>query len=42
MAAGERPAGVSDNNSTTALAYSVAGAALLAGAGTLVLRRRNG
>ncbi|MEW2068705.1 hypothetical protein [Streptomyces sp. NPDC007346] len=41
VAAGERPAGTGDN-STTALAGSVAGAALLAGAGTLVLRRRNG
>lgn len=41
VAAGERPAGTGDNG-TTALAGSVAGAALLAGAGTLVLRRRNG
>ncbi|MFF2539132.1 hypothetical protein [Streptomyces cyaneofuscatus] len=42
VAAGERPAGTGGDNSTTALAGSVAGAALLAGAGTLVLRRRNG
>ncbi|MFJ7330491.1 MULTISPECIES: hypothetical protein [Streptomyces] len=41
VAAGERPAGTGDN-STTALAGSVAGFALLAGAGTFVLRRRNG
>ncbi|MFG3408414.1 hypothetical protein [Streptomyces sp. NPDC048142] len=40
VAAGERPAGSGDN-STTVLAGSVAGAALLAGAGTLVLRRRS-
>ncbi|MEU3831144.1 hypothetical protein AB0E97_00660 [Streptomyces microflavus] len=41
VAAGERPAGAGDN-STTAIAGSVAGFALLAGAGTFVLRRRNG
>ncbi|MFJ6615484.1 hypothetical protein ACIQPT_34995 [Streptomyces sp. NPDC091289] len=40
VAAGERIAGSGDN-STTVLAGSVAGAALLAGAGTLVLRRRS-
>ncbi|MFH9756027.1 hypothetical protein [Streptomyces griseus] len=40
VAAGERPAGSGDN-STAVLAGSVAGAALLAGAGTLVLRRRS-
>ncbi|MFD4022618.1 hypothetical protein ACFWRV_03745 [Streptomyces sp. NPDC058576] len=41
VAAGERPAGSGDN-STAVLAGSAAGAALLAGAGTLVLRRRSG
>ncbi|MEU6045868.1 hypothetical protein ABZ843_20350 [Streptomyces fimicarius] len=40
VAAGERPAGSGDN-SAAVLAGSVAGAALLAGAGTLVLRRRS-
>ncbi|MFE6984651.1 hypothetical protein [Streptomyces griseus] len=40
VAAGERPAGSGDN-STAVLAGSVAGAALLAGAGTIVLRRRS-
>ncbi|MFD5200490.1 hypothetical protein ACFWM7_10130, partial [Streptomyces sp. NPDC058375] len=40
VAAGERAAGSGDN-STAVLAGSVAGAALLAGAGTLVLRRRS-
>ncbi|MFI0054883.1 hypothetical protein [Streptomyces griseus] len=40
VAAGERPAGSGDN-STAVLAGSVAGTALLAGAGTLVLRRRS-
>ncbi|MFF7493628.1 hypothetical protein [Streptomyces rubiginosohelvolus] len=40
VAAGERQAGNSDN-STALLAGSVAGTALLAGAGTLVLRRRS-
>ncbi|MDX3484304.1 hypothetical protein [Streptomyces sp. ID05-18] len=39
VAAGERPAGSGDN-STAVLAGSVAGTALLAGVGTLVLRRR--
>ncbi|MFI1223391.1 MULTISPECIES: hypothetical protein [unclassified Streptomyces] len=39
VAAGERP--VSGDNSTAVLAGSVAGAALLAGAGTIVLRRRS-
>ncbi|WP_278191883.1 hypothetical protein [Streptomyces sp. TRM75563] len=40
VAAGERPEGSGDN-STAVLAGSVAGAALLAGAGTIVLRRRS-
>ncbi|MFI7892665.1 hypothetical protein ACIFUY_15575 [Streptomyces sp. CACIS-1.16CA] len=40
VAAGERPAGSGDN-STALLAGSAAGAALLAGAGTFVLRRRS-
>ncbi len=40
VAAGERPAGSGDN-STALLAGSTAGAALLAGAGTFVLRRRS-
>ncbi|CAM5661398.1 hypothetical protein [Streptomyces badius] len=40
VAAGERPVGSGDN-STALLAGSAAGAALLAGAGTLVLRRRS-
>ncbi|MBV7243131.1 hypothetical protein [Streptomyces sp. MW-W600-10] len=40
VAAGERPSGSGDN-STAVLAGSVAGAALLAGAGTIVLRRRS-
>lgn len=40
VAAGERPASSGDN-STAVLAGSVAGAALLAGAGTIVLRRRS-
>ncbi|MER7696010.1 hypothetical protein [Streptomyces sp. NPDC096095] len=40
VAAGERPAG-GGANSTAPLAGSVAGAALLAGAGTIVLRRRS-
>ncbi|MFJ6808300.1 hypothetical protein ACIQRK_20090 [Streptomyces anulatus] len=39
VAAGERPAGSGDN-STAVLAGSVAGTALLAGVGTIVLRRR--
>lgn len=39
VAAGERPAGGGDN-STAVLAGSVAGTALLAGVGTIVLRRR--
>ncbi|MEV6075639.1 hypothetical protein AB0L80_11115 [Streptomyces sp. NPDC052069] len=39
VAAGERPAGGGD--STTALVGSAAGAMLLAGAGTIVLRRRS-
>ncbi|TGZ09673.1 LPXTG cell wall anchor domain-containing protein, partial [Streptomyces rhizosphaericola] len=38
---GERPAG-NDSSGTTALAGTAAGLALLAGAGTLVVRRRNG
>ncbi|MBT2900696.1 hypothetical protein [Streptomyces sp. McG3] len=40
VAAGERPAGGGDN-STAVLAGSVAGTALLAGVGTIVLRRRS-
>ncbi|MZG01283.1 hypothetical protein [Streptomyces sp. SID5614] len=40
VAAGERQAGNGDN-STALLAGSVAGTALLAGAGTLILRRRS-
>ncbi|MFI0933664.1 hypothetical protein ACH4RG_18255 [Streptomyces sp. NPDC021019] len=40
VAAGERPAGSGDN-STAVLAGSVAGTALLAGVGTIVLRRRS-
>ncbi|MFI5481076.1 hypothetical protein ACIBAB_18360 [Streptomyces rubiginosohelvolus] len=40
VAAGERQAGNGDN-STTLLAGSAAGTALLAGAGTIVLRRRS-
>ncbi|MFD9034087.1 hypothetical protein ACFVZW_23525 [Streptomyces sp. NPDC059567] len=39
VAAGERPAGQS-GDSTTAIAGSVAGAVILAGAGTVMLRRR--
>ncbi|GGT38697.1 hypothetical protein GCM10010207_43630 [Streptomyces atratus] len=40
VAAGERPAGTS-GDSTTALAGSAAAAVLVAGAGTVVLRRRS-
>ncbi|MFH9396669.1 hypothetical protein [Streptomyces sp. NPDC017556] len=40
VAAGERPAGSGDN-STAVLAGSAAGTALLAGVGTIVLRRRS-
>ncbi|MEE1845829.1 hypothetical protein ABZ776_21645 [Streptomyces sp. NPDC007076] len=40
VAAGERPAGTS-GDSTTMIAGSAAGALLLAGAGTVVLRRRS-
>ncbi|MFD0337617.1 hypothetical protein ACFVH0_02820 [Streptomyces sp. NPDC127117] len=41
VAAGERPAGTSGDR-TTALAGSAAAALLVAGAGTIVLRRRSG
>ncbi|MEU6945262.1 sortase-dependent protein [Streptomyces sp. NPDC046316] len=40
VAAGERPAGRTGEDVTTAVAGSAAGAALLAGAGIVMLRRR--
>ncbi|MFE9461968.1 hypothetical protein [Streptomyces californicus] len=41
VAAGERPAADSGTTGTTVLAGSAVGAVLLAGAGTIVLRRRS-